>query len=758
MLDKQERIRFILSGVVQGIGLRPQLYTIAKRNKLSGWVKNKENQVLFEWQGSSTSIQKAVSELQSFLYRYGQPLFTQMPIEILPESTFDIVQSEGHSILQTCISPDITICQTCLDELYDESNRRFQYPFITCAHCGPRFTISALLPYDRKNTTMGKFALCKTCQTEYSYPHDRRFHAQTISCHDCGPHLWLSDKDNRIIATQQDALNVCVQAFKNGKIVAVKGIGGFHLMCMASDDIAVQTLRERKNRPDKPFALMVKNIAQAQALCLINAVEQQALMSLGAPIVLAFKNPQSQLSPWVAPHQNKYGVMLAYTPLHHLLLTALNEPVIATSANISDDPIEYNNEQALQNLQSVADLWLLHDRDIIHPVEDSVVQVVNEQIQYIRRARGFVPFSLSLPSREATISVGGHLKNTVALHFNNQLHVSQYLGDLSSEKSINRFQDTVANYLKMAENAQLISDLNAEYVSTVYAKSYRQQPYVVQHHLAHVFAVMAEHGIDKPVLGFAWDGIGLGLDQKLWGGETFYIDKTDYAHAATLVEFSLPGGEKAIREPRRVALSLLFAQFKEHCWEKVPEKLKAHFLSQEKVTLLSLLKGTFQNPLCTSMGRLFDGIAALIGGVAKMTYEGQAAMYLEQLAIEHRQVLKQYPVVLFESENKLIIDWRPMLLEVLEDITHEVPHATIAWQFHRWCADVICKIASKFNCPQIILSGGVFQNKLLTELAFVSLCQQGYHVYCAKLLPPNDGALSAGQAFAYQHHITIQGK
>ncbi|MBS0287848.1 MAG: carbamoyltransferase HypF [Proteobacteria bacterium] len=751
MPDLVERYRLTLSGVVQGIGLRPFLHNIAKQQQLTGWVQNKECEVLLEWQGKTADLHEAIGKLNRFLLPYGQQLITKKQLAVFPESDFAIIQSEGQTFLQGGISPDIALCQTCVEELYDNSNRRFHYPFITCAQCGPRFTITSKLPYDRKNTSMAKYPLCKACDEEYTSSYDRRFHAQTISCHDCGPQLWLTDKTKKPIAVHQAAIIACCDALRRGRIVAVKGMGGFHLMCLATNDVAVQTLRTRKQRPHKPFAVMVRDLEQALALCSLNEIEKAALRSPQAPIVLAHKNPQYSLSSWVAPDSSFCGMMLAYTPLHHLLLSSLNEPLVATSGNLSDDPIEFINEQALESLQDVADLWLLNDRDIIHPLEDSVMHVVNTEIQFIRRARGFVPFSFSLPSgNHSTISLGGHLKNTVALHVNNQMHISAYIGDLSSQKSIDRFQKTVENYLNIAPKSKFIGDKHHEYASTVLAHTYQEPPYLVAHHIAHVFAVMAEHGLRKPVLGFAWDGIGLGLDQKLWGGETFYIDKT-CDHVATLATFYLPGGEMAIREPRRVALSLLYTIFNEDCWQMFPAHLLHCFPSSEKKVFLALLKGCFQNPACTSMGRLFDAIAFLLGGMAKMTYEGQAASYVEQLATTQSQALKSYPVVFIEGENKLVIDWRPMLLALLEDISQQIAFPSIAWQFHRWCADVICKIASKFDCQQIILSGGVFQNKLLTELTFESLRQSGYHVYCAKLLPPNDGALSVGQALAYQY-------
>lgn len=774
----QTRWLISLSGVVQGIGLRPLLHQLSEQYQLSGFVQNTHSDVTLEWQGCENHLQSAKDALLTQLAPWGKILMSQKTLPLQHECQFTIHSStkgEGK-IDQSLISPDMSTCVHCLEELFDPTDRRFQYPLINCAQCGPRYTICHQLPYDREHTAMAGFPLCKTCQAEYSNPSNRRFHAQTISCWDCGPKLWLSDREGQIIARQQTVVQAACDALKSGLIIAIKGIGGFHLMALASHTEAIKKLRLRKHRADKPFAVLAQDLTQASKIGVISDLEQQLLTSATAPIVLLkikTEDPEF-ISPLVAPKQTQYGIMLAYTPLHHLILSRLPGPLIATSANITGEPICYDNQDAFNSLHDIADLWLFHEREIAHPLEDSIFQVTLGKMQCLRRARGYIPFTLPAPHTDHSyLALGGHLKNSIALHYHNRFWISPYIGDLTSLKSIKRFKNEIENFSKITPDPILIADPHPEYASnqsdlpTPLSIDSQPKMHFVQHHLAHVFAVIAEHQISDPILGFAWDGLGLGQDNKFWGAETFYIQPHQIDHVATLFPFCLLGGEKAIQEPRRITLGLLHACYGENEWEHMPPHLHKHFSRYEKNILEQLMCNTHQSPICSSMGRLFDGVAFLLNGVAKMSYEGQAAMYLEQLAHAAVNTDQVYPVELYDNQNHMIIDWRPMLNHLLSRLDQHlhpkmlpnIPDqplnisflSTLALQFHQWCANVIIKIVNHYQCRKIVLSGGVFQNKLLTTLACESLQRLGYQVYCAEQLPPNDGGLAVGQALAIHY-------
>lgn len=743
----RQRCSLHLLGTVQGIGLRPLVYRLSQKYNLTGWVQNTAHNLTLEWQGGRLQLENALSELQSQLSHLGHTIFERHPKSLQIETDFTILPSQGQSEMHAVISPDLCTCIQCIAELFDPSNRRSGYAFISCAECGPRYTLCEKLPYDRHHTSLAKFPLCDHCQREYNNPIDRRFHAQTISCWDCGPKLWLADRNNTILATQHDAIHATIARLKAGNIVAVKGIGGFHLIALATHSDALAKLRLRKNRPDKPFALMVKNTEQAKDYCEISEFENDLLLCAAAPIVLLRKknSVSMSLSPDIAPHQNNYGVMLAYTPLHHLLLDALASPLVATSANSHNEPICYDNTEALNNLHSIADFWLCHDRDIIHPLEDSVVQSVNNKVQFIRRARGYIPFTLPAPTtQKAVLAVGGHLKNTLTLHSKNKLYISPYIGDLDSINTLKRFQSELNRLQHFVPPDSIACDHHPDYISTQEAKLLSKPLQSVQHHIAHVFAVAGEHALSAPYLGFAWDGMGLGLDGTLWGGESFLIETHAIKRVASCFAIVLPGGEKAIKEPHRITASMLYTLFKnlDRC---------AHFTQDEKPLFEQLLNTPDFSPVCSSMGRLFDGIAFLLGGPPKMTFEGQAAMHLQQLAEQYTGPVTPYELTLSYTDGLIVIDWRPLVQFILDDLKHHVDPAKIARQFHLWCTEVICKIASQFECHNIVLSGGVFQNKLLCELAVSRLQCAGYSVYCAEHLPPNDGGLSVGQAFAIRH-------
>lgn len=737
-----QRWHLTLLGVVQGIGLRPLIFNLSKKYALTGWVQNTDSNVSLAWEGNISALEAAKKELENKLSLCASNLSKQV-ISCKHDAEFTILDSKNYQetsdLAQGLISPDIKTCEDCLNELHNPQDRRFQYPFITCAQCGPRFTICTQLPFDRKHTAMADFSLCDNCSDEYHSPDNRRFHAQTISCWHCGPTLSLVDSQGIQMATQFYAIKEAALALVNGKILAVKGIGGFHLMTLASHTFAIEKLRAKKQRPDKPFALMVKDLAQAQAMCELSPLEQEILCSSAAPIVLLKKRESATISvsDLVSPKQTHHGLMMAYSPLHTLLLSLLPGPLVATSANRHHEPLCYDNDEAMSCLQDIADLFLFHNRAIIRPLEDSVMREIDTKARFIRRARGHIPFSIPAPfSDENTLGLGGHLKSTIALYSQDKIYVSGFIGDLNTTKSLQKFNQEILQFNNIAPITGFCRDLHPEYGSSIEAAYTKSLCYAVQHHQAHVFAVMAEHALQPPLLGFAWDGLGLGEDNAFWGGEAFLVEDSSIKHVATLLPFTLPGKERAIRDPYRIVLSLLNIRYGKDLKVKEEDKL-----------LYSIINNPDFSPNCTSMGRLFDAIGVLLGFTDRVTFEGQAAIYVEQLASQVQRVENGYPVKFINKENKWFIDWRVMLSALLFDIDNQVSKPILAFKFHAWCANVVLNVAKKFNTQQIILSGGVFQNKCLTELCILCLRSAGYQVYCAEQLPCNDSALAVGQVY-----------
>lgn len=744
-----ERWEIILSGLVQGIGLRPMIYHFANQYHLSGSVQNTEQGVRLFWQGSVDSLTQAFTELEIFLKLFGPFQSKCIKHPVNQDKGFTIKPSIGQAHACDSVSIDIATCHLCLKELFEPQNRRFCYPFITCAQCGPRYSMTQCLPFDRKNTAMQDFPLCLSCQKEYQDPHNRRFHAQTISCYICGPKLWLCDRDGKTIAKQERALEAALSRFLKGKILAVKGIGGFHLMVLANHHEGVETLRKRKCRPHKPFALMVKDLAQAKQFCYLSPLEEQALTSLKAPILIAKRRLIDNLSPLIAPQSHDFALMLPYTPLHHLLLSKLESPLVATSGNVSEEPICYQNEEALSDLNHIADYFLMHNREIINPLEDSIVQEVAHKIRVIRKARGHIPFVLEAPfSDNSQLAMGGQLKNNLAYSNRNKISLSPYIGNLTSEKSKERFYHYFNQYYQSASEPLLICDKHPDYASSYFTRTHCTSPLLVQHHLAHIFAVCAEFSIKGDFIGFAWDGLGHASTHHFWGGEAFLFNKQALRHFATLKTLSLLGGEKAIKEPRRIALSF----FDE---EPVPQSIAQLFQKQELTILQKMQKQSFLCYTTSSIGRLFDGIAVLLGGPPIMTYEAQAAHYLEQLACECTEEMEGYQPNL-KSNWPMEIDWQNLLKHILQDINQQIPESIIAKKFHLWCKETICLITHLSKMKQVVLSGGVFQNKLLTEMIMERLQKQKISVFYPEQIPVNDGALALGQIAAMHYLYSSQ--
>ncbi|MDZ7316318.1 MAG: carbamoyltransferase HypF [candidate division KSB1 bacterium] len=743
------RLRIVLRGVVQGVGFRPFVYRLAEAMGLCGWVRNDSGGLTIEVEAEKETLDHFFLRLQA--EKPSKAVVTGCEISFLDPvgySEFMIRPSETHSEELTLMLPDVATCPDCLRELFDPTNRRYRYPFITCTHCGPRFTIIEKLPYDRPNTTMRDFPMCESCRREYEDPNDRRFHAQPIACPDCGPHLEWLDAYGKCVALKEEALAAAIEALRGGRIAALKGIGGFQLLVDASNDEAVAALRRRKHREEKPFALMAPDLAAAGRMCLISPFEERLLCSPESPIVLMRRRADAPVSSLVAPDNPYLGIMLPYSPLHHLLLREFGSTVVATSGNLSEEPIVIDEREAVRKLTGVADGFLVHNRRIVRHADDSIVRIVNGREMVLRRARGYAPLPIEVGrSAGKAIAVGGHLKNTVAVRIDNRLVISQHIGDLATAEAADAFERVIDDLDRIyrLDGAPAVCDLHPEYISTKFARRRFPQVTAVQHHAAHIAACMAENQLEPPLLGVAWDGIGYGTDGLLWGGEFFIVDES-FQHAAQFLPFPLPGGEQAIREPRRTALGMLYELFGEAMFEQDLPIFEA-FSRGELALLRQMLARGVNCPRSSGVGRLFDGAAALLGLRLRSSFEGQAAMALEWRAAEG--INDHYPFELLPG-SPAIVDWRPMLDALLQDMENGQVVALTAAKFHNTLAEIICRAAEQFSMEKVVLSGGVFQNvRLLTEAA-ERLERRGFRPYWHQRIPPNDGGIAAGQLILFE--------
>lgn len=610
-------------------------------------------------------------------------------------------------------------------------------------------------PYDRPYTSMAQFNLCHECERDYQAIDNRRFHAQTIACPNCGPQLQLLDGSGCLLAEKHDALMAAVKHLNAGKIIAVKGIGGYQLLVDANNQQAIEELRQRKDRPKKPLAVMAADLASAQKLCMIDTFEQVALTSPAAPIVLLKRRDSGQFARAVAPDTDLLGIMLAYSPLHHLLLRHFGHPVVATSGNRQNEPICIDDQQALTRLGGIADYFLTHDRPILRPLDDSIVRLINGKITVLRRARGYTPLPITLKTAMPDmLAVGGQLKNTIAVSHDRQIIVSQHLGDLDSEAAQQQFQATLTDLQQFYQitPTRIMHDLHKAYTSSQYADQLDLEKQPVQHHYAHVLSCMAEHGLEPPVFGIVWDGSGLGADNTLWGGEFLLITPQGFQRFAHFRPFPLPGGVKAIQEPRRSALGLLYEIFSSaNNREAITDLLERQglpFSLQELQLLLSALTKQINCPRTTSAGRLFDAVASLLGLCQINQYEGQAAMVLENSAAL-QPADQHYPFQLKDS-TPIIIDWQIILDQLLKDAKHDMP-GLVASKFHNTLAEIILAVTERAGQKNIVLSGGCFQNAYLVEKAVRKLNTAGFNVYCHEKIPPNDGGLALGQLYAAKY-------
>jgi hydrogenase maturation protein HypF len=758
----RERLRVAIRGAVQGVGFRPFVYRLARELGLDGWVVNTPQGVFVEVEGDPAALEQC-------LLRIGRDRPPRAVIQSLEPSWLDPVAYVGFEIRDSArdgettalVLPDIATCAECRADVRDPANRRYRYPFTNCTNCGPRFSIIDALPYDRANTSMRGFAMCPACQREYGDPADRRFHAQPNACPVCGPQLALWDPTGRELARQDTALGDAAAAIRAGRIVAVKGLGGFHLMVDASNDAAVRRLRERKHREEKPFALMYPSLADVGRHAAVSAVEARLLTSPEAPIVLLtrLEAAKAGVSSAVAPRNPALGVMLPYTPLHLLLLDDVGGPVVATSGNVADEPICTDEVEALERLGGVADLFLVHDRPIVRHVDDSIVRVMLGRELVLRRARGYAPLPVPL-GREGppVLAVGGHLKSTVAVTAGSNAFISQHIGDLESQPSTNAFLGVLASLQRLFDvrPAMVAADLHPDYLSTRYAASLGLPVLRVQHHYAHVAACMAENEIAGPALGVSWDGTGYGPDGTIWGGEFLLTDDASFTRAACLRPFGLPGGDRAVREPRRSALGVLHAMLGDALTATPGVPLGA-FAPGERHLLLQMLERGLNTPVTTSAGRLFDAVAALLGLCERSSFEGQAAMELEAAA--DTAIDDAYPFILEDRPDRvaprggwaapdLVVDWEPMVRAVLLDQQAGVPAGTVAARFHNTLAEMIVAVAARVGERRVVLTGGCFQNRRLTERAVGRLREAGFAPYWHQRVPPNDGGLALGQLAA----------
>ena len=753
-----ERWAIVVRGVIQGVGFRPFVYNAARALGLVGWVRNEADTVRIEIQGIPASLEEFTSTLRH--KHPPQARIESVEISRSPGSDgadreFQIRASPLEGTPRPTIPADLATCPACLEEVFAPGERRYRYPFTNCTNCGPRWSIIEKLPYDRPRTSMAGFRMCPACEAEYRNPADRRFHAQPIACPRCGPRLELLDARGNRQALGPEALDAAVQAVLAGQILALKGLGGFQLIVDATDSRAIARLRQRKRRPDKPLAVMLAGLDDARARCEVSDEEARTLQSPETPILLLRRRGDGRavadVAASIAPGNPFLGVMLPYTPLHHLLLREIRRPIVCTSGNLSEEPMAITIEDALKRLGPIADVFLVHDRPIVRPVDDSVGRITPEGLQLLRRARGYAPRAIGLGHSGPTVlAVGGHLKNTVALSLGAQVVLSAHIGDLDNLASAEVHERAIADLVDFFHVVPdvVACDLHPDYASTRSAERLAASwglPLVrVQHHHAHVAACMAEHRLEGPVLGLSWDGTGFGTDGTIWGGEALECEGADFRRVAHLRTFSLPGGDRAVREPRRSALALLF----EMMGPAAAEIARPWFVPKELDLLLQLLARPWLCPRTSSLGRLFDGVAALCGLPGVINFEGQAAMALEFAADQDCEEAYPFPLT---GDEPAVADWEPMVRAILADRSAGVPLGRVSARFHNALAELAVSIARQWGSRPVVLSGGCFQNALLARRVRGRLIDAGFEVYTHGQVPPNDGGIALGQAAIAAH-------
>ncbi|MBN1104004.1 MAG: carbamoyltransferase HypF [Deltaproteobacteria bacterium] len=749
--------RIRVRGVVQGVGFRPFVYQLALRHGLTGWVSNTSEDVRIQVEGPGPEVHGFIARLRS----------DSPPLARIEEIRWESAEPQGHVAFRIReslseekryqrISPDIATCRLCLEEILDPGSRRYRYPFTNCTNCGPRLTIIRDIPYDRPKTTMHPFRMCPDCRREYDDPLDRRFHAQPNCCPRCGPVLELADREGRVIAAD-DPLALAAESLRTGKILALKGIGGFLLACDATSEKTVQELRQRKRRAFKPLAVMMLGIEEVKGVCSVSREEEALLTSSKSPIVLLRIHRAGAVAPGVSPNLRDLGVMLPYTPLHHLLMREVGIPLVMTSGNLSEEPIVRDNGEALEKLSPIADLFLLHNRDIYARCDDSVTFVEDDQPRVVRRARGYAPDPVILPfDTSQVLACGAEIKNTFCITKDRYAFLSQHIGDMENLETLRHFEIMLDLYSKLyrLEPRIVAHDMHPDYLSTRFARELKQKDdglllIPVQHHHAHIVSCMAENGIEPPVLGVAFDGTGYGHDGAIWGSE-FLL--TDYSGATRLghIEYvPLPGGDAAVRRPYRMALSYLFSLLDD---DSLPQDLPflRHVKEEEVALIRTQIRKGINSPMTSSAGRLFDAVSALIGIRGRIDYEAQAAVELETAVGDAVHDGRRYPFDIAIQGSQREIRLGGLFTAVLQDLRDRVSRAEISLRFHHTAAAMIsdmCRILSReTGIRRVVLSGGVFQNRLLLGLTRTYLRREGLEVITHRDVPTNDGGISLGQA------------
>jgi len=746
-----KRIRIKIKGCVQGIGFRPFVYRIATQLGLKGFIKNTFDGVLIEVEGKEYLLDEFIKKLKRdkpYLAIYHFFEFSEISLKYNKE--FKIIKSEKKGERESFILPDIATCKLCIEEIFNKNNKRYLYPFTNCTFCGPRFSIIEDLPYDRNNTTMKLFKMCESCREEYNNPMDRRFHAQPNACPNCGPKIYLLDSKGKIIS-KKDALERAATIIRDGKILALKGLGGYQLLVDARNENAVINLRKIKKRKEKPFAVMFPDLEILKKYVILGDFEIKLLESIESPIVLLRK--KKSLAKSLAPGNSYIGAMLPYTPLHHILMYKLQFPVVCTSGNISDEPIIIEDKQAISTLK--ADYFLVHNRPIKRPVDDSVVRaIVNKKI-IIRRARGYVPLPIIVEQELPNIlAVGAHLKNTVSISKNNKIFISQHIGDMNTWETFKLFKKIIRDFKNIykIKPEGIVCDAHPEYITTKFAENIATKNNLslikVYHHHAHIASCMLDNNLGCKVLGVAWDGAGYGLDKTIWGGEFLLSNYENFSRVASFRPFYLIGGERAIREPRRILLSILYEIYGENCFEL--NFIKNKFSKKEINILKKMIGKDIMLFKTSSVGRLFDAVASILNLKQKLNFEGQGAIMVESIA---ENTSDSYSFKLRKSDI-WIINWEPLFLEIIDDIKHKINLGIIAGKFHNTLVKIIGEIARKSKIKKIVLSGGVFQNSYLTRKV-VSFLGKNFEIYIHDKIPPNDAGISVGQVIIGANKLCV---
>lgn len=758
-----ERFIITITGCVQGVGFRPFVYRLANKNDLVGSISNTTSGVIIDVQGDEDVL--AIFQNELLLEKPKGAMIKDCKVlkaSLHGATSFEIKSSQRETDTALALLPDTAMCQHCLQELFDPHNRRFQYPFLHCISCGPRFSLFLSMPFDRANTTMTDFCMCTECAVEYENPNDRRFYSQTNCCPKCGPELQLLNSKGEMLAAKHEAICAAAELLEKGQIVGIKNTGGYQLLVDATNETAVKRLRVLKHRAGKPFALLMPTLTQIHQVAQVCQGAEQLLTSPAAPIVLIKKKTGiHEIASSVASDSPYYGVMLPHNGLQYLLLNILNRPLVATSGNISGNPLCITEEEALTHLSSIADAFLVHNRQIKHRLDDSIVHIIANQPVVMRRARGYTPYAIAIPEYiEKNTSVtlfaaGGQQKNSFAFAKTNQIYVSQHIGDLEVAKTCRTYDQEVEQWEKLLaiQPTNGIVDKHPDFYASHYLQRRKMQATRIQHHKAHVWAGMIDNDLQPPFFSIAWDGTGVGDDGTIWGGEAFSVNSEGMLRVASLYPFRLPGGETAVREPRRSALGALYAIFNGKFPPPLEQYLNELFEHEELHILLNALSKEIHSPVCSSIGRLFDAVSAFLGCCQISYFEGQAALTLEAMAhkTEHKEPARYYITLLKEKELWLM-DWRPMLMQIIEDKKNAVAVSVIARAFHDALAQCIVDLAQMAHHDRVLLTGGVMQNKLLAEIAVEKLQKAGITPYLHRNIPPNDGGLAVGQLIGKLSH------